>query len=81
MSLVCSHSFISSDNAREETLARPQMEDGLRAPGGFGLPSLEESSLVFPMWREKMIALLMAGASQRAEGKEEVAGDGGKTRK
>lgn len=57
------------------------MEDGLRALGGFGLPSLEEISLVFPMWREKMIALLMAGALQYTEGKEEVAGDGGKTRK
>lgn len=81
MSLECSHSFISSDNAWEETLARPQMEDGLRASGGFGLPSLEESSLVFPTWREKMIALLMAGAWQCTKGTEEVAGDGGKTGK
>jgi len=53
MSLVCSHSFISSDNTQEETLARPQMEDGMRALGGFGLLSSEESSLAFPMWKEK----------------------------
>lgn len=54
------------------------MEDGLRAPGGFGLPSSEESSLIFPMWRGKIAALLMAGARQCTEGKEEVAADGGK---
>lgn len=57
------------------------MEDGLGAPGGFGLPSLEKSSALFPIWREKMIAVLMAGAWLGTEGKEEVAGDGGKTGK
>lgn len=35
-------------------------------------------SLIFPMWRGKIAALLMAGARQCTEGKEEVAADGGK---